>query len=81
MKAVSNGKLLLINMGGAYPNQLLTVVLQDKVQSTLSEPLKAELQELTVAGKIHLYKGKPQIVVKDHSQIQSVITEKLAVRN
>lgn len=79
-RAVSNGKLLLINLGGAYPNQLLTVVLQESVQKVLAEPLKAELQELSIAGKVELYRDKPQIVVKDPAQIQSIVTEKAGVK-
>jgi DNA/RNA endonuclease YhcR with UshA esterase domain len=80
-RAVSGGKLLLINLGGAFPNQLLTVVLQENVQKVLAEPLKSDLQEISIAGKVELYRDKPQIVVKDPAQIQSIITEKPAVKN
>lgn len=75
-RAVNGGKLLLINLGGAYPNQLLTVVLNEELQKALEESLKRELQTLSVAGKVELYRDKPQIVLKSPAQIQSLITEK-----
>jgi hypothetical protein len=80
-RVVSGGKLLLINLGGAFPNQLLTVVLQENVQKVLAEPLKSDLQEISIAGKVELYREKPQILVKDPAQIQSMITEKPSVKN
>ena len=77
-KAVSNGKLLLINVGGAYPAQLLTIVLNEELQKALEGPLKSELQQIKVAGKVELYHDKPQIVIVHPSQVQSIITEKPA---
>jgi len=81
LKEVDGGRLLLINLGGAYPKELLTIVLQKDVQKVLAEPLKGELQEIAVAGKIELFKTKPQIVVSDPTQIQSIITEKAAAQH
>lgn len=80
-KAVSGGKLLLVNLGGAYPNQLLTIALQEEVQKVLAEPLKANLEEIAVAGKVELFKEKPQILITDPAQIQSLITEKVGTKN
>jgi len=73
-KAVSNGKLLLINLGAAFPDQLLTVVLGEEAQKALAEPLKSELEELSVAGKVEIFKGKPQIIIKSPAQIQRLTT-------
>jgi DNA/RNA endonuclease YhcR with UshA esterase domain len=73
-KAVNGGKLLLVNLGGAFPDQLLTVVLGEETQKALAEPLKSELEELSVAGKVEVFKGKPQIVVKSPAQIQRLTT-------
>lgn len=50
-RAVTNGKLLLVYLGGAFPNHLLTVVLQDNVQKVLEEPLKRALEELSIVGR------------------------------
>jgi DNA/RNA endonuclease YhcR with UshA esterase domain len=62
-----------INMGGSYPNQLLTVVIWGDVRSKMEyvpieEKDKGSLAR--VSGKVELFKGKPQIVVKDQSQLQ-----------
>lgn len=79
-RTVDGGKLLLVNLGGAFPDQLLTVVLNEDMQKLLQEPLKSELQSLKVAGKVELYRNKPQIVLKNPAQIQSLITEKPGAR-
>jgi DNA/RNA endonuclease YhcR with UshA esterase domain len=76
LKSANGGKLLLLNLGGAFPDQLLTIVLNEDLQKMLQEPLKSELQSLKVAGKVELYREKPQIVLRSPAQIQSLITEK-----
>lgn len=65
----------LINLGAAYPNQLLTAVIHKEVRGQmLIEPTEENLKNKTVIviGKVELYKGKPQIVIKDPSQFQVV---------
>ncbi|MBV8390834.1 MAG: S1/P1 nuclease [Mucilaginibacter sp.] len=60
------GSMVLVNIGAAYPNQLLTVVLRGdarKLQDDLDD------QDICVTGKLILYKGKPEIVVNDSAQI------------
>jgi len=56
------GSLVLVNVGGAYPDQPLTVVLRGSAKS-----LAGELDGKTIhaTGKVELYKGKPEIVVTD----------------
>ncbi|HEV2478570.1 MAG TPA: S1/P1 nuclease [Puia sp.] len=56
------GSLVLVNVGGAYPDQPLTVVLRGSAKS-----LGGELDGKTIhaTGKVELYKGKPEIVVTD----------------
>lgn len=56
------GSLVLVNVGGAYPDQPLTVVLRGSAKS-----LAGELEGKTIhaTGKVELYKGKPEIVVTD----------------
>jgi len=56
------GSLVLVNVGGAYPDQPLTVVLRGSAKS-----VAAELDGKTIhaTGKVELYKGKPEIVVTD----------------
>lgn len=61
----------LINIGAAFPNQLLTVVVykEDRPAFSYAPETKLVNQEVCVTGKIQLYREKPQIVVKKESEI------------
>src|SRR5579872_835217 len=59
--------LTLVNLGAAYPNQLLTVVLRGDAKD-LAPGLDGKV--ITVTGTIELYKGKPEIAVKDPKMIR-----------
>jgi hypothetical protein len=63
-KALEN--LTLVNLGAAYPDQPLTVVLRGDARS-LSSGLDG--QTICVTGKIVSYKDKPEIVVTDPAMI------------
>jgi nuclease S1 len=58
--------LTLVNVGAAYPNQLLTLVLRGDAKD-IAPGLDGKV--ITVAGKIELYKGKPEIAVRDPQMI------------
>jgi DNA/RNA endonuclease YhcR with UshA esterase domain len=67
----AKGAPTLINLGAAFPNQFLTVVIFDEDKKRLAlEPEKqfADAQ-VSVTGKVELFRGKPQIVITDKSQI------------
>lgn len=70
--AEGKGAPTLINMGAAFPNQLLTVVIYgDDRRKMSADPEKAFAdQQLTVSGKVELYKGRPQIVVREEAQVK-----------
>ena len=73
--AESKDKVTLINMGAAFPNQLLTVVVRDEIRNKMHpEPTDENLvgKEVIVTGKVELFKGKPQIVILQTSQFQVV---------
>jgi hypothetical protein len=63
--------LVLLNLGADYPNQLLTIAVQPTYQSKTSlmpgENAKGSLAN--VFGKIELFKGKPQIIVRSANQL------------
>lgn len=61
-----------LNLGVAYPNQLLTVVIWQDVRDKMQvRPEEFYLKkELCIKGRLEIYKGKPQIVLKTISQIQ-----------
>ncbi len=61
--------MTLVNVGAAYPNQPLTVVLKGAAKDTYKD---LEGKTIMVTGKAILYKGKPEIVVTDIQQLQVV---------
>jgi hypothetical protein len=56
------GSMVLVNLGAAYPNQLLTVALKGDAKQMTSQ---IESKAITVEGTVIDYKGKPEIVVTD----------------
>jgi len=58
--------MTLVNLGAAYPNQLLTVVLRGSAKD--GGP-GIDGQTVCVSGKLVLYKEKPEIIVTDPKQI------------
>lgn len=60
-----------INLGGSYPNQLLTIVIWADTRARF-EKSPEELftgKEICVTGRVELFREKPQIVVKKKEQI------------
>jgi TonB family protein len=69
-----------INVGGAYPNPLLTVVIWGEVRNKLGytpEDKKYSGGMAVVTGKVELYKDKPQIVINDPQQLQILYDEEV----
>lgn len=61
----SEGSPTLLNMGGLYPDQLLTLVIWGKDRQPFNgipEKLYKD-QDVCVTGKIEMFKDKPQIVL------------------
>ena len=61
------GSMVLVNLGAAYPDSPLTLVLRDDAKSLGSQ---LDDKTITVTGQLADYKGKPEIVVTDPSQIK-----------
>ena len=72
------GAPTLLNLGAAYPNQLLTVVIRGTARKEFSGAPERDLvdQEVRVSGKVDLYKGKPQMVLYSAAQLAVVGKEK-----
>jgi len=64
-------KLSLINLGGVYPKELLTVVInKEDVSKFSSEPASMYLgNKICVTGTITEFKDKVQIIVTEPKQI------------
>jgi hypothetical protein len=61
------GSMILVNVGAAYPDSPLTVVLRNDAKS-LGATINGKT--ITVTGKVVEYKGKPEIIVTDPAQIK-----------
>ena len=58
--------LTLVNLGAAYPDQLMTVVLKGAAKDLYTG---IDGKTVCVTGKIILYKGKPEIIVTDPAML------------
>jgi hypothetical protein len=68
----ANRQPTLLDMGGSYPNQALTLLIWGDNRSHFSykpeESLKGK--EVCVTGKIILYRDKPEIILSSEDQIK-----------
>ena len=60
---------IFLNMGGKYPNQAFTAFVPSSNAAQFSNPPQYEGKTVAVSGKITLYRGKPEIIVTNVSQI------------
>jgi hypothetical protein len=61
------GSMILMNLGAAYPNQLLTIALKGKAKEIGGQ---LENKTITVEGEVIDYKGKPEIIITDPAKIK-----------
>jgi hypothetical protein len=76
----AKGAPTFINLGAAYPNQLLTIVIWQAVKDKMSFDPSQEKYiggMARVTGKLELYKGKPQIVITDPKQFDIIYDEEV----
>jgi hypothetical protein len=60
------GSMVLVNVGAAYPDSPLTIVLRGEAKSLAAQ---IDGKTITVSGKVIEYKEKPEIVVTDAAQV------------
>ena len=74
--ADSKGAPTILNLDERYPDEVMSIVIWDSDRPKFKEPPENFYKGKTiyVTGKIILYQEKPEIVVKDPSQI--VVKEK-----
>jgi hypothetical protein len=61
------GSMILVNLGAAYPNQLLTIALKGKAKEAGTQ---LDNKTITVEGEVIDYKGEAEIIVTDLSKIK-----------
>jgi DNA/RNA endonuclease YhcR with UshA esterase domain len=59
-----------INFGGLYPNHVFTVTIFKAKQTQFPGVRDYDGKMVEVQGVPHLYKGKPEIVLEERSQIR-----------
>jgi DNA/RNA endonuclease YhcR with UshA esterase domain len=66
------GQPTFINLDKPYPNQIFTIVIWGSDRHKFKNPPEIFFKEkrVCVTGTITTYRGKPQIVVKNSSQIE-----------
>jgi DNA/RNA endonuclease YhcR with UshA esterase domain len=58
-----------INFGGIYPDHVFTVTIFKANQARFPGVGEYEGKMVRVEGDVHLYRGKPEIVLEERSQI------------
>jgi DNA/RNA endonuclease YhcR with UshA esterase domain len=71
MHAVDDS-ITLINIGGKYPDQLLTVVIWRPYRAQFVGKPEIDWigKQVCVTGKVEMYREKPQITVRQTAQVQ-----------
>ena len=74
---------IMLNIGAAYPNQLLTLVIENRDREKFNgSPENYYLnKEIRVTGRVELQMGKPQIVVQNKDQITELSSQTGTVVN
>jgi DNA/RNA endonuclease YhcR with UshA esterase domain len=69
----TRGKPTFLNLGKAYPNQIFTVMIWGEDREKFGEPEeKYRDKNICVTGLISIYRGVPEIVVKDPKDIRII---------
>ena len=66
----SRGQPTFLNLGHAYPNEDFTAVIWGEDRTKFSAPEDLEGQQICVTGPITLYRGKPEVILHDASQLK-----------
>lgn len=61
------GSMVLVNLGAAYPHQLLTLAVKGEAKALVAN---VDGKTITVTGQVIDYKGKPEIIVTASNQLQ-----------
>lgn len=63
-------KVTYLNFGPGYPNQTFTAVIFAADKPKFAKITFSGAMPVCITGTIELYKGKPEIILKDTSQLQ-----------
>jgi len=76
-KLFTPSNMTLLDIGGYNPNQALTIMIPgaDRRKFKGQPEVDYKGRNVTVTGKLILYKNKPEIVVNDPKQLSLVLTD------
>lgn len=66
----SRGQPTFLNLGHAYPNEDFTAVIWGENRSEFGSPESLEGHHVCVSGPIRMYRGKPEVILRDRSQLK-----------
>ena len=70
-KFLESSQITLLNLGGNYPNQKITIVIKGADRNKFKTPPETLFagKTICVKGPIQIYRGRPEILVSDPQQI------------
>ena len=87
-KLIENTNMVLLDLGGEHPNQLLTVVIKGRDRAKFNGKPEEYYKgrDVTVTGKLIDYRGKPEIVVSSPDDLKltlndNIVKPKVKTRN
>jgi len=66
----ASGKVTFIDMGGRYPDSIFTAVIFADEANKFSNVDSLEGKTVDISGQVSLYKGRPEIILNDPTQIK-----------
>jgi hypothetical protein len=71
-KVMAGSQMTLLNLGGPYPNQKLTIMIKggDRAKFPVAPEVAFQDKNICVTGTVINYKGKPEVIVTDPGQIK-----------
>ena len=76
--ADSKDPITLLNMGAAFPNQQLTVMITAEARKEFKEAPETFYKDknICVTGKVIIYKDKPEIIINHADQLMEAMDGK-----
>jgi hypothetical protein len=73
----SKDSLTLLNVGGAYPNQLLTLVIKADARKEFTSAPETfyKDKQVCIYGRVSMYNEKPQIIIYHADQIMDALKQ------
>ncbi len=76
------GQPTFLNFGGNYPNAPLTIAIWNDIRNEFEEAPEEFYKgvQVCIVGKIVLYKGKPEIILRNKNQILSAVKNEEVIK-